>query len=129
MADAVQHAINDSRRVPNLVLTGHVHNYQRIEKGIVESGPTPFLVIGHGGYHHLHGMNAAAGAVDPDTEARLIAEEHKKHGYLTLTVDAKAISGTMTTTDPADEAPTPDVDTFKYPSKAVFLPDDAVTSL
>src|SRR5205807_9499259 len=29
MADAVQHAINDSRRVPNIILTAHVHNYQR----------------------------------------------------------------------------------------------------
>lgn len=32
MADVVQHAINDSRRVPNMVLTAHVHNYQRIER-------------------------------------------------------------------------------------------------
>jgi hypothetical protein len=35
MADAVQHAINDSRRVPNLILAAHVHNYQLIEKQIL----------------------------------------------------------------------------------------------
>ncbi len=45
MADAVQQAINDSRRVPNMVLTAHVHNYQRIEHPISASGKTPF----HGG--------------------------------------------------------------------------------
>src|SRR5260370_9796194 len=28
-ADAVQHAVNDSRRVPNLVLPAHVRHYQR----------------------------------------------------------------------------------------------------
>jgi hypothetical protein len=57
MADAVQHAINDTRRVPNMVLTAHVHNYQRIERGIVAGTQTPFLVVGNGGYFHLHGMN------------------------------------------------------------------------
>jgi hypothetical protein len=129
MADAVQHAINDSRRVPNLVLTAHVHNYQRIEKNILPHAPTPFLVVGHGGYYHMHGMNADAGAVDPDTEARLVFEEHKRHGYLTLTVDAKSISGTMTVTDPPGQDPTPDVDTFQYPGTAVFLSKNAVANL
>lgn len=44
MADAVQHAINDSRRVPNMVLAAHVHNYQRIERQIVrdKAAPTAF---------------------------------------------------------------------------------------
>jgi acid phosphatase type 7 len=129
MADAIQHAINDSRRVPNLVLAAHVHNYQRIEKDVADGGPTPFLVIGHGGYYHMHGMNAGAGDTDPDTGARLVFEEHNRHGYVTLTVDADTISGTMATTDPADENPTRDVDTFKYPAKALILPDGAVLSL
>jgi acid phosphatase type 7 len=130
MADAVQHAINDSRRVPNMVLTGHVHNYQRIEKTIVDGGgPTPFFVIGHGGYPHLHGMNADVGGVDPESGATLVAFEKKRHGYVTLTVDSTSISGTMTTTDPVDELPTPDVDTFSYPAAAIFLGADAVVSL
>jgi len=34
MADAVQQAINDSRRVPNAVFTGHVHDYQRFERSL-----------------------------------------------------------------------------------------------
>ena len=49
MADVLDRAINDSRRVPNLVLTAHVHNYQRIERHILNDVPTPFLVAGHGG--------------------------------------------------------------------------------
>ncbi len=51
MADHVQHAINDSRRVPNLVLAAHVHNYQRIEREIVAGTSTPFIVCGNGGYY------------------------------------------------------------------------------
>ncbi len=129
MADAVQHAINDSRRVPNLVLTGHVHNYQRIEKDLVDDGPTPFFVLGHGGYWHMHGMSAAAGHTDPDTRAKLVFEEHKRHGYLTVTVDAHAIKGTMTLTDPVDQDPQRDVDTFSYPTKALSLKDGVVVSL
>ena len=67
MADAVQHAINDSRRVPNMVLTAHVHNYQRIERTLVANKQTPFIVAGAGGYYHLHNLNkaVAVGVVDP----------------------------------------------------------------
>jgi hypothetical protein len=129
MADALQHAINDSRRLPNLVLTAHVHNYQRIEKQILAHAATPFLVIGHGGYWHMHGINADVGAVDDDTGAKLIAAEHKRHGYVTLTIDAETISGTMTLTDPAGEAPTRNADTFRYPTKAARLPSKALANL
>jgi acid phosphatase type 7 len=130
MADVVQHAINDSRRVPNMVLSGHVHNYQRIEKTVVDGGSlTPFLVIGHGGYFHLHGINVDAGTVDPETGATLVAFEKARHGYVTLTVDSTTISGTMTTTDPVIADPTPDVDTFSYPATAIMLDADAVVSL
>src|SRR5205823_3267382 len=72
MADVLSQAINDSRRVPNLVLAAHVHNYQRIERPIAGDKPTPFIVAGAGGYYHLHGMNATDGATDPDTQATLV---------------------------------------------------------
>ena len=138
MADAVQHAINDSRRVPNMVLAAHVHNYQRIERSIVKGTQTPFLVLGAGGYFHLHGMNTTpppaqgkhAGQVtDPLTGAQLIAGNHTNHSYATLTVDAKNISGVITTIDETKYKGKPDEDKFSYPSKALLLPDAAVVSL
>ena len=58
MADALQHAINDSRRVPNVVFAAHVHNYQRIERGLTDGAATPFIVAGLGGYYHLHNLSA-----------------------------------------------------------------------
>lgn len=130
MADAVQHAINDSRRAPNMVLNGHVHNYQRIEKRLFDNArPTPFFVIGNGGYFHMHGVHSAPGTVDPDTEATLIFEEHKLHGYVTLTIDSKTIAGSLTTVDGKTGETVADADTFQYSAVAVTLPKDAVVSL
>jgi hypothetical protein len=138
MADAVQHAINDSRRVPNMVLTAHVHNYQRIERGIVKGTQTPFLVIGAGGYFHLHGMNTGplpasrknpVKVKDPLTGAQLIAGNHTNHGYATLTVDAKNISGVITTIDETKYPGNPVEDEFSYPVAALRLPNGEMASL
>ncbi len=129
MADAVQHAINDSRRVPNMVLAGHVHNYQRIERAITGNSPTPFIVAGHGGYFHMHGMNANDGTTDPQTNATLMVSNHTQHGYLTLTVDPQTISGSMTTVDRTSDSATPNIDTFRYPAGPIFLPSGAIVSL
>ncbi len=137
MADAVQHAINDSRRVPNMVLAAHVHNYQRIEKSIAAEGPTPFLVIGNGGYYHLHGMNIDPTAhghakhvvKDDATGASLIISNHTNHGYSTLTVDAETISGTVTLVEEKKYPGNPEFDTFSYPAKAIKLSKGVVASL
>ena len=138
MADAVQHAINDSRRVPNMVLTAHVHNYQRIERSIVKGTRTPFLVIGAGGYFHLHGMNTNPAPAhgkptpkvkDPQTDAQLVASNHNNHGYATLTVDAENITGVITTIDELKHKGNPAEDKFSYPSKAQILPPGVTVSL
>jgi hypothetical protein len=132
MADALQHAINDSRRVPNMVLTAHVHNYQRIEKQIAGKKATPFLVAGAGGYYHRHNLNAAPGHTDASVGAKLVAADAFHHSYLTLTVSADAISGVMTPLGETgsskhknDAVP----DTFKYSAKTIKLPDGVVVSL
>jgi hypothetical protein len=72
MADALENAIRDTGRVPNIVLTGHVHDYQRIEQKIAPDRPTPFLVVGNGGYHNLHKIHSSDGTVARDTGATLI---------------------------------------------------------
>jgi len=131
MADAVQHAINDSRRMPNIVLTAHVHDYQRIERDIIEGAPSPFIVAGHGGYYHLHSFNKGVenGTVDDNNGAKLIACDDKNHGYLTLSVDGKTITGSMTTIDKQTEEANPDADTFEYSASALFLADEITVSL
>lgn len=129
MADAVQQAINDSRRVPNIVLTAHVHNYQRIEHPISGSGKTPFMVVGLGGYYNLHSLSASPGTTDPATNATLVAADDQHWGYLTLTVDAQSISGKVTLVPNANESGTPQTDSFSYPAAAQYLAPGATVSL
>lgn len=127
MADVLQHAINDSRRVPNLVLTAHVHNYQRIEKEISKGNPTPFLVAGNGGYYHLHHLTAAAGAADSLTGAALRFGDDANHGYLTLTVAQKHVAGRYTSLNKNGQKMKSDQ--FSYSSEARFLPKGVVVDL
>jgi hypothetical protein len=111
------------------VLTGHVHNYQRIDKQIGGSEPTPFIVAGNGGYYHLHNLTAKNCDLDPTTGPHLIASEDTRHGYLTLTVTANTISGSYTTITKGTGKPVTNVDTFEYPTALVTLPAKAVASL
>ena len=93
MANVLDQAINDSQRVPNMVLTAHVHNYQRIEQTVAGGIKVPFIVSGNGGYHNLHKLNAAPGDVDPDNNATLVAADDKNHGYAELRSDLVSYSG------------------------------------
>jgi hypothetical protein len=129
MADAVQHAINDSRRVPNMILTADVHNYQRIECTVSKGITIPFLVAGHGGYYHLHGLTANPGkdGVDPETKAHLIAANDKQHGYVTLTVDKQNISGFMTTVTDSKREGEDEADDFSYSAKPIKLGKEGVS--
>ena len=127
MADVLQHAINDSPRIPNLVLTGHVHNYQRIEKEILKGKPTPFVVAGNGGYFNLHRLTAKNGTTDQFTGATLRFGDDAHHGYVTLAVDQKNISGKYVSfKDNGNEGKS---DKFKYPTDARYLPKNAMINL
>lgn len=119
MADALENAIRDTGRVPNLVLTGHVHDYQRIEKEIVPDQATPFMVVGNGGYHNLHQIHSADGAVAKDTGAKLIYGK-VVWGYLTLTIDKHTIKG-VSVEITRDGAITSPADQFSYPAAPMTL--------
>ncbi len=120
MADALENAIRDTGRVPNLVLAGHVHDYQRIEKTIAPGGPTPFLVVGNGGYHNLHQIHSANGDVAADTHAKLVYGK-VAWGYLTLTIDKDTISGQTTEIDRDGEVSPGDK--FEYSAELIKLKD------
>ncbi len=123
MADVLENAIRDTRRVPNLVLSGHVHDYQRIEKMISSAGPTPFIVIGNCGYPNLHALHSPPGTVASDTEAKLVTGQDKAWSLLTLQIDAKTIQGSTIDVDSAGTVS--DGDQFSYPAKAILLPASA----
>jgi hypothetical protein len=118
MADVLENAIRDTGRVPNLVLSGHVHDYQRIEQNISPDGPTPFIVCGNGGYHNLHALHSNNGDKAPDTGA-VLKYGAKTWGFMTLTIDDKTIKGVTMEVDRNNNATKGD--SFSYPAKPVML--------
>ncbi len=121
MADVLENAIWDTGRVPNLVLSGHVHNYQRIEQSIAPDGPTPFIVTGNGGYHNLHAVHSNPGDQAEDTKAVLKYVATKSWGFVTLAIDKKTISGTTTEVDRTGRATAGD--SFSYSAEPIVLAD------
>jgi hypothetical protein len=120
MADALENAIRDTGRVPNLVLAGHVHDYQRIEMDIAPGTPTPFIVCGNGGYHNLHAIHSSNGTKASDTGAVLKYGRDTAWGVMTLTIDKKTISGTTVEIDSSGKL-LKTHDSFSYPVAAVIL--------
>jgi acid phosphatase type 7 len=119
MSDVLENAIRDTGRVPNLVLSGHVHDYQRIEQSIAPGVATPFIVIGNGGYHNLHAVHSNAGDKSPDTGAVLKYANCKSWGFMTLTIDSNTISGVTTEVDRNGQVT--NGDSFSYSAKPVTL--------
>jgi hypothetical protein len=122
MADVLENAIRDTGRVPNLVLSGHVHDYQRIEKTIAPNTPTPFIVTGNGGYHNLHAVHSNPDDVAPDSHAVLKYASAKTWGFMTLTIDKKTISG-VTVEVNRDGDLVDDRDSFSYSAAPIMLDD------
>ncbi len=120
MADVLENAIRDTGRVPNLVLAGHVHDYQRIERTIAPNKPTPFVVCGNGGYHNLHKLHSGPGDVAGDTGAVLKYGVDDAWGFMTLTIDGTNISGSTVEIDKTGKVRNKG-DSFKYPAKPVTL--------
>jgi hypothetical protein len=119
MADVLENAIRDTGRVPNLVLSGHVHDYQRIERNIAPGAPTPFIVTGNGGYHNLHAVHSAPGDKSPDSGAVLKYAAATSWGFVTLTIDSNTISGVTTQVDRTGKIS--NGDSFSYSAKPVIL--------
>ena len=119
MADVLENAIRDTGRVPNLVLAGHVHDYQRIEQTIAPGAATPFIVSGNGGYYNLHTLHSKAGDKAPDTGAVLKYGQDKAWGFLTLTIDGVSITGVSTEID--KQGNVSKGDSFEYPVATVRL--------
>jgi predicted MPP superfamily phosphohydrolase len=118
MTDALDRAFEDSGRVPDLVLSGHVHDYQRFTR-TVGGKQVPYIVSGNGGYHNLHQL--AGGAAPGDQLADGVVFEYgdaSRYGFLKLTVSGDTITGEYVGARPgampdgSDAQITPALDTF-----------------
>jgi hypothetical protein len=122
MRTLLTNAFATSGRTPDLVLSGHIHNYQRFTAD-TNGTPVPYVVAGAGGYHNLHTMAKVDGQwppipwTDPPTGVTLESynQEHR-HGFLRLAVTKTQISGTYTTVPRPQESwsqgPVTEIDSF-----------------
>ncbi|QKJ32064.1 metallophosphoesterase [Mucilaginibacter mali] len=80
---------------PDLVASGHVHNYQRFQKSYADGKALTYLVAGAGGYDELHPL---AGLHDPRYSAGsdlfsdidLLAWNDTRHGFLKIDLEKNA---------------------------------------
>jgi acid phosphatase type 7 len=100
MAKALEQAFEQSGRTPELVLSGHVHDYQRFSRTI--GGKTvPYIVSGNGGYHNLHKL-AEDAEPGQELEEGIVFEhgDDKRYGFLKLTIDGGKGKGEYIAVEP-----------------------------
>jgi len=114
-------------RHPDIVLSGHVHNYQRFQRVIGES-PYVYIIAGNGGYASVKTMHKMQ--VDPTTGKELdvthpfqttkagvslFSYNDKLPGFLRITVDKQFIRGEYFTNDmTGGTQSTKPFDTFRF---------------
>lgn len=114
MGAVLDQAFSASGRYPDLVLTGHVHNYQRFTRTLA-GRELPYIVCGAGGYHNLHAMaSGAAPGLRVKPDCVLTQFDATQWGFLRLIVTASQIEGEYVGVDKEGNI-TPHVNTFKTP--------------
>jgi hypothetical protein len=102
MKTLLETAAEKAGRHPDLVLAGHVHNFQRITKNLEDGTVVPYIVAGAGGYHNLHAIMKVDGEklITPtqfqDKEGEVVTLEKysdDNHGFLRLEVTETTITG------------------------------------
>ena len=117
--DVLSKAFTETKIHPDLVISGHVHNYQRFTL----DDQYPYIVIGNSGYWHLHGMKEKGLRVPADlseqNDTKTVLEKYvsDRHGFLKLKINKKTISGEFHAVSRPHEswsAPPRVADTFTY---------------
>lgn len=118
MLDALDGAFAAANRAPDLVLSGHVHDYQRFSRNY-QGKVIPYIVAGGSGYANLHRLaSGAAPGMDLGNGVTFEFGDDTDYGFLTLTVAGGKISGSYTAVVPgtmpdgSDGKATPDKDKF-----------------
>ena len=118
MGTVLDAAFTGSGRVPDLVLSGHVHDYQRFTRTMPDGATTlPYVVSGNGGYHNLHKL--ASGATPGSQLADDVvfeAGDGQNWGFLTFISDGRRLQAEYTRVA-KDGTVTPSVDTFTIPAR------------
>lgn len=77
---------------PDIVFSGHVHNYQRFTRRYIDGTQVPYIVAGAGGFEELHSIAQTTDkrfvVLDTD-EVSLDASNETKHGFLRIEIVKK----------------------------------------
>lgn len=99
MLDLLDNAFDKTGVLPDAVLTGHVHNYQRFTRTHSNGKKVPYIVAGAGGYWHLHWMQQGVSELSlpekvPDRNDVVLekyCDDH--HGFMRIQVTPKKLMG------------------------------------
>ncbi len=88
----LQSAFDEAGVLPDIVMSGHVHNYQRFTKMYPDGRTVPFVIAGAGGYADLHRIAQPGDPACPDQSPQLdnVRLENycdHTHGFLKITLE------------------------------------------
>jgi hypothetical protein len=102
MKKLIEKAAEASGRHPDMIVAGHVHNYQRLTKAKEDGSQIPYIVAGAGGYHNLHHVRKVNGEamITPvtfdDNEGEPVTLERycdDHHGFMRIEITDELITG------------------------------------
>jgi hypothetical protein len=102
MKQVIETAAEQAGRHPDMILAGHVHNYQRLTKTMPDRTQVPYLVTGAGGYYNLHhimkvdGEKMVAPVIFDDKEGDPVTLERYSddhHGFMRMEITETLITG------------------------------------
>jgi len=102
MQEMLDKAFQQSERTPDLILSGHVHNYQRFARTMADK-QVPYIVSGNGGYYNKHKL--AKDAVTGDAVKPGVTFEYgddKRYGFLKLTIKGDVGEGEYFAVEPGE---------------------------
>ena len=101
MKDFLENIFTETGVFPDLILAGHVHNYQRFTRNFNNKIQLPVIVAGAGGYHNLHYVDSKKEPIYvPNTNffTDVTMEEFcdDRHGFLCITIEKNGNERYMT---------------------------------
>lgn len=92
MIKLLEAAFEETGVRPDIVFSGHVHNYQRLKRNYPEGKPVCFIVAGGGGYDELHAVASLEDerfTNDDPLFANVALESYcdDRHGFLKVTLE------------------------------------------
>lgn len=92
MIEFLESAFEEAGVKPDIIFSGHVHNYQRFSKHYSDGKTIPFIVAGAGGFDELHGL---ADPYEPSyyAESKLFDQVElenycdNRHGFLKVSIE------------------------------------------